>query len=168
MFFAFPSFIPNYAIGIVMSVKSSIKQTPSRVRHSYSYGEWAKVPKPSVFQRFGLVIDFLLHNLGEVFTSLIFCIKMPSCSSDNICITSNWIKGGTSLGTIISFQHNTYPNPFNPDSAIGIVMSVKSSINYTLLQRRHSHSYGEWAKVLRPSALQRFGLVIDFLLRNWG
>lgn len=47
-----------------MSVNSSSKHSLLQVRHSYPYEECAKGAKPSVLQRFGLVVDFLWRNLG--------------------------------------------------------------------------------------------------------
>jgi hypothetical protein len=58
------SLYPDYALGIVMRVERSIKQTLFRPKHSNHYDEGEKVAKRSVLKRFQLVIDFLMHNLG--------------------------------------------------------------------------------------------------------
>ena len=56
--------IPDYALGIVMRVESSIKQTLFQQKHSNRYDEGEKVAKRCVLKRFQHVIDFLMHNLG--------------------------------------------------------------------------------------------------------
>jgi hypothetical protein len=55
---------PDYALGIVMRVESTIKQTLFQLKHSNRYDEGEKVAKRCVLKRFQHVIDFLMHNLG--------------------------------------------------------------------------------------------------------
>jgi tetratricopeptide (TPR) repeat protein len=67
-------FSPDYAVGIVMRIESSIKQAFFRLRHSCHYGEREKVAKGSVLKGGQLVIDSLLYNLGLIYC-LFFAIR---------------------------------------------------------------------------------------------